>query len=272
MKFLAHVPGPPLSAFVELFWLYEGYDPGHPRERLLPTGTTELVFDLDDKPMLVAPRDGAPFESFRGPLVCGVHAEPFVIDTSEPAAVLGVHFKPGGAYPFLPVPADETLGRHLSLEALWGPRSRALKEEVLNTPTAAGKFAVLERWLLAIAWRPLERHPAVGFALARFLGGTPVGGVGKVADRVGLSRRRFIEAFRTEVGLAPKLFCRIQRFQEVLAQIEGQRRVAWAAVAQTCGYFDQAHFIHDFRAFSGLNPTEFLAVRGEHRNHIPLSA
>jgi AraC-like DNA-binding protein len=272
MKFLAHVPGPPLADFVELFWLYEGYDPGHPRERLLPTGTTELVFDLDDQPMLVAARDGAPFESFRGPLLCGVHAEPFVIDTSQRAAVLGVHFKPGGAFPFLPVPADETLGTHIGLDALWGSRSQSLKEEVLNTPSAAGKFAVLERWLLSVARRPLERHPAVGFALSRFRGGTPVGGVGKVADRVGLSRRRFIEAFRTEVGLTPKLFCRIQRFQDVLTHIDGHRRVAWAAVAQACGYFDQAHFIRDFRAFSGLNPTEFLTVRGEHRNHIPLSA
>src|SRR5262245_33570237 len=272
MIFVTRAPGPPLSEFVELLWLYDGYDPGHPRERLLPTWTMELVIDLDDAPMRVAAGDREPFHAYRGPLLCGTHSTPFVIDTSAPAAVLGVHFKPGGAFPFLPVPADETLGRHVSLDALWGPRGRELKEEVLNTPTAAGKFAVLERWLLATAWRPLEQHPAVGFALARFLGGTPVGGVGKIADRVGLSRRRFIEAFRTEVGLTPKLFCRIQRFQEALAQIEGQHRVPWAAVAQACGYFDQAHFIHDFRAFSGLNPSEFLAVRGEHRNHIPLPA
>ena len=126
MRFVAHVPAPPLSDFVELFWLYEGHDPGHPRERLLPTGTTELVFDLDDKPMLVARRDDAPFESFRGPLVCGVHAEPFVIDTSCRSAVLGVHFKAGGAFPFLGIPADRIQGTHVSLEALWGPRACAV--------------------------------------------------------------------------------------------------------------------------------------------------
>jgi AraC-like DNA-binding protein len=272
MTFVAHVLGPPLSDFVELLWHYDGYDPGHPRERLLPTGTNELVFDLDDGPMLVAARDDAPFETYRGPIVCGVHAEPFVIDTSKPATVLGVHFKPGGVFPFLPVPADELEGRHVPLEALWGTRARALREEILNTPTVAGKFAVLELGLLSLARRPLERHPAVAFALDRFVGGSPVGGVGKVADRTGMCRRQFIETFRREVGLTPKLFCRIRRFQDVLAYVEGQRRVAWAAVAQACGYFDQAHFIRDFRAFSGLNPSAFLSVRTEHRNHLPLSA
>jgi len=272
MKFLAHVPGPPLSDFVEMFWLYEGYDPGHPRERLLPTGTTELVFDLDDAPMRIAPHDEAAFRTFRGPVLCGVHAEPFVIDTSLPAAVLGVHFKPGGAFPFLPVPADEFRGTHVPLDAMWGARAHSLKEEVLNAPSTAGKFAALERGLLSAARRPLARHPAVRFALAQFLDGTPVGRVGKVADRVGLSRRRFIEAFRVEVGLTPKLFCRVRRFQDVLTHIDGHRRVGWSAVAQACGYFDQAHFINDFRAFSGFNPATFLAVRGAHRNHVPLSA
>ena len=67
-----------------------------------------------------------------------------------------------------------------------------------------------------------------------------------------------------------KLFCRIQRFQEVLHLIGTGRQVEWADVALTCGYFDQAHFIHDFRTFSGLNPTAYLAQRSEHLNHVPL--
>jgi len=272
MTFVAHVPRPPLSDFVELLWHYDGYDPGHPRERLLPTGTNELVFDLDDAPMLVSARDDGPFEKYRGPILCGVHAEPFAIDTSKPATVLGVHFKPGGVFPFLPVSAAEVQGRHVPLEDLWGARARAIREQVLNTPTVAGKFAALERGLLSLVRRPLERHPAVAFALDRFVGGSRVGGVGKVADQSGLCRRQFIETFRREVGLTPKLFCRVRRFQDVLAYVEGQRRVAWAAVAQACGYFDQAHFIRDFRAFSGLNPSAFLSVRTEHRNHLPLSA
>ena len=71
-------------------------------------------------------------------------------------------------------------------------------------------------------------------------------------------------------SVTPKLFCRVRRFQQVLRLIGSGRPVAWAAVAADCGYFDQAHFIHDFRAFSGINPSTYIAQRTEHLNHVPM--
>jgi AraC-like DNA-binding protein len=91
-----------------------------------------------------------------------------------------------------------------------------------------------------------------------------------VTAQVGLSARRFIDVFGGEVGLTPKLFCRVRRFQKVLRGVAHGRRADWAAVAADCGYFDQAHFIHDFRAFSGLSPTAYLTQRTEHLNHVPI--
>ena len=79
-----------------------------------------------------------------------------------------------------------------------------------------------------------------------------------------------LQLFTEEVGLTPKLFCRVRRFQEVLRLVAGPARVEWANVALACGYYDQAHFIHDFRAFCGLSPTAYLARRTEHLNHVPL--
>jgi AraC-like DNA-binding protein len=94
--------------------------------------------------------------------------------------------------------------------------------------------------------------------------------ISEVIERSGLSRKRFIRLFRDEVGQTPKLFSRIRRFQELLRIVESGRRVDWAELALMCGYFDQAHFIHDFRAFSGLNPGSYLTSRGEHPNHVVL--
>ena len=94
--------------------------------------------------------------------------------------------------------------------------------------------------------------------------------VAEVTGLIGLSPRRFIQVFSAEVGLTPKLFCRIRRFQRVVRHIAKEERVEWADVAADCGYFDQAHFIHDFRAFSGINPTTYLAQRTEHLNHVPI--
>jgi AraC-like DNA-binding protein len=76
--------------------------------------------------------------------------------------------------------------------------------------------------------------------------------------------------FRDETGFTPKVFCRIRRFQQALGRMENRKSVEWANVALDCGYFDQAHFIHDFRAFSGINPSSYLAHQTRHRNHVPL--
>jgi AraC-like DNA-binding protein len=94
--------------------------------------------------------------------------------------------------------------------------------------------------------------------------------VKEVSERIGLSQRRFIQLFREEVGLTPKLFCRVRRFQEVIRLLGSGRRPGWAEVALRCGYSDQAHLVHDFREFSGTTPTSYLANRCEHPNHVPL--
>ena len=91
-----------------------------------------------------------------------------------------------------------------------------------------------------------------------------------VARRVGLSQRRFIRVFAAEVGLTPKLYGRVRRFQRALALVRGVPAPDWAQLAVECGYFDQSHLIRDFRAFAGLTPEEYLRHRSEQvlHNHV----
>ena len=271
MRSHRYIPSPPLSEFVELFWLYEGYQQPHKKERLLPDGSMELVVNLrEDLTRVYDRRDTARCQTLRGSLIVGAHSEFFVIDTAEQNSVIGVHFKPGGAFPFFRLPACELHNTLLSLEMLWGSRAGALRDRLLEAGTPQAMFRILEQALLAEAAQRLQRHPAVAFALKEFHGVPHTRTVAEVTGQIGLSPRRFIQVFSSEVGLTPKLFCRIRRFQRVLRRIAKGERVEWAAVAADCGYFDQAHFIHDFRAFSGINPTAYLAQRTEHLNHVPI--
>lgn len=90
--------------------------------------------------------------------------------------------------------------------------------------------------------------------------------IGGVTGQIALSQKRFIQVFHEEVGMTPKLFCRVRRFR----RIHRAGRVDWAQTALDCGYYDQAHFINDFRAFSGLSPTAYLDQRSDQPNHVPL--
>ena len=139
------------------------------------------------------------------------------------------------------------------------------------------RFEILEQALLAELARGFEAHGAVGFALRRFMAAPHATTIAGVTDQIGLSPKRFIQIFRDETGFTPKVFCRIRRFQQALDLMEAASSVEWAKVALDCGYFDQAHFIHDFRAFSGINPTSYLAPpdaasqsRAAHRTEGPI--
>ena len=268
---LSRRPAPPLSDFVDLLWLYDGYTQPHAMERLLPDGSMELVVDLRQDRTRIYDKDGnGTYETVFGSVVVGAQSEYFVLDTACQTSVIGAHFKPGGAFPFFRLPMDELRDQHVSLEALWGRFAADLRERLLESDTPEEQLLVLEQALVSRIVKPLERRPAVEFALREFKR-LPLGrSISQITGEVGLSPKRFIHVFREEVGLTPKVFCRVRRFQGVLRLIDRQPSVDWADVALSCGYFDQAHFIHDFRAFSGINPSSYLSHRTEHLNHVPI--
>jgi len=271
VRYSSHIPRPPLSHFVDVLLHYDGYQQPHDKERLLPDGSMELVINLREEKVRMYDRQNiGQCQTFPGSIVIGAQSEFFVIDTAEQAAVIGVHFKPGGAFPFFKLPAGELHNEYVALETLWGRDAKDLRERLLEAPTADAKFGVLEQYLWKRVAKPLERHPAVGFALREFQGAAGARTVADVSGQIGFSARHFIQVFADEVGMTPKLFCRVQRFQETVRRIGMGQRVGWAGMALDCGYFDQAHFIHDFRAFSGLNPSAYAAQRTEHLNHVPI--
>lgn len=271
-------PRPPLDAFIECFWFYEGetapHAPKHAQERVLPSGTADIVISLNDDPFSLPGKQGAELQYCRGALISGPQSEFFVIDTAEKANVLGVHFKPGGAAPFLRLPADAIGERHVALDDLWGSLALRLRERLQDARDVDERCRILENALLHAARRQLTpRHPAVDFALRRFARAPDMPRIAALAQAADISRRRFIEIFQQQVGLTPKLYGRIRRFHAVLRQIDGGQGaiagVNWADIAAACGYYDQAHFIRDFRAFAGITPSRYESrrVSGEF-NHL----
>ena len=104
-------PGAPLNRFVQSFWVARSQAPAHRKERLLPDGAMALVINLHEDQTRIYDRQNADLcQRFNGCLLMGVHSEHFVIDTAEQVSVAGIHFRPGGAFPFLGMPADELEG------------------------------------------------------------------------------------------------------------------------------------------------------------------
>jgi AraC-like DNA-binding protein len=262
-------PRPPLDAFVASIWLFRHDPRPHALERILPTGAAQLIVNLkEDRTRFYDPERPERCIATTGAILAGVQSRYQIIDTSEQEYVAGVAFRPGGIASFVRAPAYEMRDADTPLESLWGRQRIAdLREQLVERDNPDGQLDALENALRDLR-QPTGLHPSIAFALTAFNRVPLSMNVGAVIDAIGMSPKRFIERFKMQVGVAPKHYCRIRRFQQALARVHRGRPVDWPQVALECGYYDQAHFIHDFRSFSGLTPTGYQASRTAFQNHV----
>lgn len=274
MKLVCHAPHPPLSQWVEMIWHYECAPLPFSLEKLMPTGRVDLIINLNDEALRVHdPEDVRQIEHYRGPLFSGVQGSFSVIDASQQTLIMGVAFKPGGAHVLAGFGVAEISDTHLSAADVWGNEALFLWEQLAGLPDAWSRVHALERALIKVIARGRQRemHASVRMALQEFHHCPTATSVRELADDSGLSQRRFIELFTRQVGITPKLYSRIQRFQRTLQQVHARRQVDWCELAFDAGYYDQSHLIRDFQQFSGLSPTQYRALRTEHPNHVVLT-
>ncbi|HZJ66823.1 MAG TPA: helix-turn-helix transcriptional regulator [Kofleriaceae bacterium] len=263
MLYLAHIPGPPLVGFVECMWSL-GDAPVHATERIVPSGTLELVINLHEDEIRIYDPDTGAARRFSGAVVSGAYRRFFVIDTREHASLVGVHFRPGGAGPFLGVPPGALVDQHVDLETLWHGSAVELRDRLCETACQASRFAIIEQALLRRLVLHRGGHPVVPLALAQLE--RPGTGIGDLATSLHLSQRRFIEVFTAEVGMTPKRLARVLRFQRALAHAR-LGTPDWARLAAACGYFDQSHLIHDFRELTGMSPVSVMRASAGVKDH-----
>jgi AraC-like DNA-binding protein len=149
-----------------------------------------------------------------------------------------------------------------------------LVERLQSESSARRRLVTLEAALIEI-WEQSDRrqrrvHPAIEYALRTFQHAPHIKSVADVSREIGWSRRWLCHAFGESVGMTPKRYCRLLRFQTVVRQIATGRRVDWADLATSSGFADQSHLVHEFQAFSGLSPERFLAAARPSPNHVRL--
>jgi AraC-like DNA-binding protein len=259
-------PKAPLDAFVDSFWVSGDYVPQAPRERVLPSGTQSLVVPLYETPTRIYSGEStAEAATVSGAILCGARSTPLIIGP-PPGPIVGVQFKPGGAHPFFDVPAHALAEQTLTLDALWGASARSLHEQLLELSSPLERVQLLEEHLLQRLRRSFAPGPALRESLDAFED-PDLTSVAEVNRRTGFSPKRLLALFREHVGLSPKTFWRVRRFRAALRDLD-QGALRGAELAADHGYFDQAHFLREFRSLSGSSPREYLAARVAGTNHV----
>lgn len=256
MSYLTHRLAPPLNRYIECLW-HADLRVTYTREKILPSGMVELIINF-----------GAPF-LLAGQAQPALQTESWLVGLqtsyliNEPMAethMIGVRFKPGGTAAFFDAIGEQVV----PLDALWGRFAAEARERLHAAGTPQARFALLERLLLA-RLRPLPRGGDIALyalgEIARCSGALSIRGL---SENLGVSQKHLIAQFRQIVGVSPKALARIYRFQAVLGAIDPTQAVDWTSIAHSALYYDQAHFNHDFAAFTGLRPTEYVSLRAQH--------
>ncbi|RZJ24351.1 MAG: AraC family transcriptional regulator [Haliea sp.] len=281
---MQRAPHPCLNGLVRQVWLSTpcaspaaAAAPGASHELMMPTGDMHLVLRLSGAPLeLLDSRSGesnTTRQNLGHAVVGGARAASYLKAWSPPGETIGVQLRAGAAYSLFGLPADELAGRHVRLDALWGADAHALREQLQATPTAGAKLRCLEhfllrRWQADPALRSGGPLPAVLAGLQQLQAGRSVD---EAARHAGYSQRQFARLFSQAVGLPPRLYARVQRFQKALGLLHGGALSARLAdVAADAGYSDQPHFNRDFLEMSGLTPAQYRAARPAAAHHVPL--
>ncbi len=240
---------------------------------MLPTGAAQVVVNLaEDRTRGYDEGRGFAVTEGPGSLLCGASTRYGVIDTDEQFDVVGAAIAPGGLVALGPAPAEAYADADVPLDALWGHEAvDRLRTQLLEAASGAARLDVLEAALLE-RWRERAIHPAVACALHAFARRPATATVADAVAASGVSARHLIDRFTAQVGLPPKRFCRVRRFQLALARAARGTPDDWATIAADCGFADQSHLIREFHAFAGMPPSAYLDRRATHHNHVAIGS
>ncbi|WP_422741146.1 helix-turn-helix domain-containing protein [Micromonospora sp. WMMD754] len=270
MEYVSRVPRPPLDELIDDLYYLEGAPP-YARLALPPMPAALLIVNLGAPFRIRAGADLGTAEYADG---CVVTTPTRALEFSYPPRTrsVGAHVKPWGLAPFLPMPAVELCDRPVTIEQVWGrPAVAELRDRLA---TAAGP-----QQMLTLLEEELTRRlgETAGLALVRRTSGViaAAGGavaIGDLSVAAGVSSTHLAQRFKHLVGVTPKRLARAHRFATAVFSIDPAEPVDWGDLAGRAGYFDQAHFGHEFRAFTGLTPTRYVEVRRrflrEHPGHV----
>ncbi|HSR70372.1 MAG TPA: helix-turn-helix domain-containing protein [Acidobacteriota bacterium] len=246
-----------LEEAVECVWFLAAERSGQMRgQRVLPDGFLEIVFHLADPCQRFS---GGRYQVQPRALLVGPMTQHATIRPMGRVDMVGIRLKPAGAAALLDVPLDKVRDRTLAAEDLKGAFPGALLERLGNEPAQEGRLKLMEQALLrACTMEKVDtRTSALCHQIRLHAGGLSVE---RMTQLSGLSARTLERLFKTQVGLPPKLFCRILRLQAVIRSAASHSPSSLRDAALDAGYYDQAHFLKDFKSFAGVPPGTFFGL------------
>lgn len=251
-------PRPELGCHINCFWMIRAPRPGTLRDRTFPDGCQELVFNLDTR---VLRDDGRGFTRNPPAELVGQMTRPYDLRTSGRQLFFGVKFFPHSFSLFTRESVHDLRDQSIDLCTLLGSGFARTCDSVFERADFAHFVSAMESYFLHALGKADTAHKsyrAVDSAVRALFSPAPPS-LRALCVQLGVSERYLQLAFRHRTGLAPKQLLKMIRFQKSFQYLR-DRRLSLTEVAQLAGYYDHAHFTHDFRTLAGLSPSHYLRM------------
>lgn len=257
MKYTEYLPSNHIAGFVRCFWTIE-HSGDHSdifAEPILPDGCPEIVFNL-----------AAPFrrhyqnraEIQPRTVVVGQMKQFVLIEPSKQANLFGVRFHPFGLYPLIRQSLADLTDRIESIDSVFNRYGNDLEDAITGAESTKDRISVFEKFFCPSVEFRTSGENFIRFACSTISESGGMLPIGDLTRRLGTNSKQLERQFNKEIGLSPKSFSRITRLQSILQNLNKPAVSNWADLSYQFGYFDQAHFIKDFKEFTGNSPNEYM--------------
>jgi len=229
------------------------------RRMQVPHPDVVLVIGLGPRLRVVDPRRPADATIERLAFAAGVHDAYVFTESAVPTRGLQANLTPIGAHLLFGVPMDALANRVVDLDDLFGADALRLIGRLCEARTWSQRFDILDEALLGRVLAARAPNPLVVRAAHVLRATRGAASIARLARDLECSQRHLIATFREHVGVTPKTYARIVRFDHAVKRLRQADGLRWAEIADASGYYDQAHLIRDFHEFAGQTPGQFVS-------------
>lgn len=249
-------PDPKLSDFVKRYWTLDFAREHTPEiNTIIPDGTMKMIFHYGDL-YWHHPLNGARFLQPRCFLI-GQLTRPYIVEPDGDTGSFVVQFHPNGFLPFTTIPLKEMTNTPVSLGHLYGELGQQLEENILSAETTTERITIIEKFLMDLLTNSTTIDTIVDSVVDTILSANGQISVSEISDKNSITRRQLSRKFSSVIGLSPKQLAKTIRLQATLQELWAKKQSRLTDVAYENEYYDQSHFIREFKEFTGFSPKEF---------------
>nr|WP_068886758.1 helix-turn-helix domain-containing protein [Pedobacter panaciterrae] len=252
MKFTRIDPDPQLDHIIECYWMMQDDNPEPRMEKIIPDGFTELIFNYGSP---YKAKTNGEWQLQTQNLLAGQISSFFFLENTGPTGSFAIKLKPAALTQLFNLNMDQYLDKIVDLDTFPNPELAAMKEKLLPFKNEHDLKRVLDSYFIKLS-KDIIANPLKD-ALDLIFSSNGTATVAEMLSTAKLSERQLERLFKKYIGLSPKYYSRIIRFNYIFQLIKSKNS-SWTEIVYQSGYYDQSHFIRNFKAFTGEDPASYF--------------